>query len=199
MTYYYTSELCHHGIKGQQWGVRRFRNEDGSLTLAGKERYGNTSQKRKVLYEFGPNPSAYDYEKAYAKRDAYREKQSKGKEIAKSILMRASSRSVYDLARSNGETRGKAAARALFNLDLSDLAGTTVLSVFNAPAFSLKVFGNKNTAAALTEAAGIAASRFTNKKVSDIFEQNNRASGLQQRALVQRYITKKSQRYDRRS
>lgn len=196
MTYYYTSELYHHGIKGQKWGIRRFRNEDGSLTPAGKERYG--ADERKVLYEFGPNPSAHDYEKAYAKRDAYREKQSKGKEIAKNILMKTSSRSVYDLARSNGESRGKAAARALFNLDLSDLAGLTVSSVFHAPAFSLKVFGNKNTAAALTEAAGIAASRFANKTVSDIFEQNNRASGLQQRALVQRYITKRSQRYDTR-
>lgn len=32
------SELCHHGIKGQKWGIRRFRNSDGSLTAAGKRR-----------------------------------------------------------------------------------------------------------------------------------------------------------------
>ena len=31
--------LCHHGIKGQKWGVRRFENEDGTLTEAGKKRY----------------------------------------------------------------------------------------------------------------------------------------------------------------
>lgn len=31
--------LEHYGIKGQQWGVRRFQNEDGSLTTEGKERY----------------------------------------------------------------------------------------------------------------------------------------------------------------
>ncbi len=31
--------LVHHGIKGQKWGVRRFRNEDGTLTEAGKKRY----------------------------------------------------------------------------------------------------------------------------------------------------------------
>ena len=39
---YYTkdSELYHHGIKGQKWGIRRFQNEDGSLTDAGKRRYG---------------------------------------------------------------------------------------------------------------------------------------------------------------
>ena len=33
--------LMHHGIKGQRWGVRRYQNEDGSLTPAGKKRYSN--------------------------------------------------------------------------------------------------------------------------------------------------------------
>lgn len=31
--------LQHHGIEGQKWGVRRFENEDGTLTPEGKERY----------------------------------------------------------------------------------------------------------------------------------------------------------------
>lgn len=33
-------ELYHHGIKGQKWGVRRYQNYDGSLTDAGRRRYG---------------------------------------------------------------------------------------------------------------------------------------------------------------
>lgn len=33
-------ELEHHGIKGQRWGLRRYQNEDGSLTEAGIKRYG---------------------------------------------------------------------------------------------------------------------------------------------------------------
>ena len=33
------SDLRHHGIKGQKWGVRRFQNKDGSLTPAGAKRY----------------------------------------------------------------------------------------------------------------------------------------------------------------
>lgn len=32
--------LYHHGIKGQKWGLRRWQNEDGSLTPAGREHYG---------------------------------------------------------------------------------------------------------------------------------------------------------------
>ena len=37
---YYGDTLYHHGIKGQKWGLRRFQNEDGSLTAAGREHYG---------------------------------------------------------------------------------------------------------------------------------------------------------------
>ena len=33
------NELMHYGIKGQSWGKRRFQNEDGSLTMAGRNRY----------------------------------------------------------------------------------------------------------------------------------------------------------------
>ena len=36
----YNTGLYHHGIKGQKWGVRRFQNPDGTLTLKGKRRYG---------------------------------------------------------------------------------------------------------------------------------------------------------------
>lgn len=37
-------ELRHHGIKGQRKGIRRWQNEDGSLTPAGKIRYGSKSR-----------------------------------------------------------------------------------------------------------------------------------------------------------
>ena len=35
---YESNWLAHHGVKGQKWGVRRFQNEDGTLTSEGKAR-----------------------------------------------------------------------------------------------------------------------------------------------------------------
>lgn len=37
---YSSNYLAHYGIKGMKWGIRRYQNEDGSLTSAGKNRYG---------------------------------------------------------------------------------------------------------------------------------------------------------------
>lgn len=42
--------IAHHGIKGQRWGIRRYRNDDGSLTDLGKKRYANDAKKFNKAY-----------------------------------------------------------------------------------------------------------------------------------------------------
>lgn len=56
------TDLCHWGVKGMRWGVRRFQNDDGSLTPAGKKRYDGTAslvstQKKKL--PFGSKKDGY--------------------------------------------------------------------------------------------------------------------------------------------
>ena len=43
--------LAHYGIKGQSWGIRRFQNEDGTLTEEGKARYNKLSDYDRNRYE----------------------------------------------------------------------------------------------------------------------------------------------------
>ena len=43
----WTEEVWHYGIKGMKWGVRRYQNEDGTLTPAGKKHKIELSDNRK--------------------------------------------------------------------------------------------------------------------------------------------------------
>lgn len=43
--------LQHHGIKGQKWGRRRYQNKNGTLTPAGKKRYGDWSEDARTAKE----------------------------------------------------------------------------------------------------------------------------------------------------
>lgn len=49
-----TSELYHHGIRGQKWGVRRYQNADRSLTPAGKARYSKNGESQSGFREISP-------------------------------------------------------------------------------------------------------------------------------------------------
>lgn len=117
------NEIYHHGIKGQKWGVRRFQNEDGTYTAAGKNRRNardrgfrrakttndvndivrSLSDEQKEYFNGDPNDKSDYIDKQYARYD--------GENIAKRFLQKFNEIpiSMLDIRVKPGESRGEIA------------------------------------------------------------------------------------------
>lgn len=100
MTYYYVSSrypdyLCHHGILGMKWGIRRYQNKDGTLTDAGKKRL----VKRLVKDDARRNNLKFNRRVNSAIGDGYRKSSTSYKDALEA-------KNKYEQAR--GEARNKA-------------------------------------------------------------------------------------------
>lgn len=99
MATYYANEtddmsIAHYGIKGMKWGVRRFQNSDGTLTSAGKKRYGSSANPKKAMrkdiredmekaYQTGKAGTYMGYASTYAEKTATKTKQRYEKALEK--------------------------------------------------------------------------------------------------------------------
>ena len=161
----FQEELYHHGIKGQKWGVRRYQNEDGSLTDAGKKRYYEgeslkfTTSKGEVGYLHQRKPGGIG--KLLLKNEKYKEEQDKtkfydayanGKKIGDLILYKESNTSINGnwLGVKESE-RGKGYATAI----LKSALGQAKMNGFKE--FTLEVPGTSPDARHIYEKLGFVA------------------------------------------
>ena len=99
--------IKHHGVKGQKWGVRRFQNKDGTLTPAGKKKYGSKDNFDKQYPE--------DVKKSINK--------------AKSGLNKASD--VVDKAKDINAKKVKKAQEAQIKKDISEMTDQELQKIVN--------------------------------------------------------------------
>lgn len=111
------SEIYHHGIKGQKWGVRRFQNADGTRTSAGKKRAKENDSGSVSDEELASRVRRMNLEKQYSKLSKEREKPSKVESTKK--LVDATSVAVNQAKKINQDAIK--ASRKKEKLDLSKM------------------------------------------------------------------------------
>lgn len=106
-------DLQHHGIKGQKWGVRRFQNEDGTWTAAGRERYGDGNSKSVAGTARRALAKVYDTNAKYYEKHGNTALASANKALKEAQLAKADAadqKKAEKVAASNQKKEAKAAA-----------------------------------------------------------------------------------------
>lgn len=118
----YGETLYHHGIKGQKWGLRKYQNEDGSLTAAGREHYGYGQARakyeaQKMIYKSAKKDARNAHLDAYAYNNRHPISKLTNKNVAKKLNQKQINAAMYERASKEAKENMKAAKQEYKNSD----------------------------------------------------------------------------------
>lgn len=171
--------LMHHGIKGQKWGVRRFEDANGHLTLEGKRRYA--VQDARKYYKINR------LQRAREKTDNDKVKKALDVEIRRTKTR--SDRKQALLSKKDIDIGREIVAKHRLNWAGANTAAKTVLTA--AGAYALYKNPNTRALAPLAVAGGAALTYGSAKKIPYYFMENRRYKQSNEKGATKKGLTKK--------
>lgn len=144
----YSNELMHYGIRGMKWGIRRFQNPDGTLTAAGRRRYGTIENLERGMTK--KQASAHDAAKnAAINSGKTSEVQKFSSELTREEMARAVQRIQDEQKLSELRAKDVAAGQQKVKAIIEaggqlKTAGETVKNVYNLVAQANNAFNKEN-------------------------------------------------------
>lgn len=89
--------IYHHGIKGQKWGVRRYQEENGTLTSSGRKRYADAIEKFEKKEDRKSSTSSSKKNSSKKSNQPKKKVSSANSKKAKSNLKKVKKRKVSDI------------------------------------------------------------------------------------------------------
>ena len=118
----YRDILEHHGIKGMKWGIRRYRNEDGSLTSEGKKRYSEDYNRSYDLKKKNVKSLSNEELKFLVERKELEQKYlDKGNNEAKKIIANATAKFAVNAATVGAIYLGAKYLKKKYNLNVETI------------------------------------------------------------------------------